>query len=282
MGKMTDALKRVTEERITHVERKKEVTSVGYILTQKADSKIDPRVVSYHEPASPISEQYKMLRTNILTMGAKRNLKTFVVSSSIHGEGKSVTSTNLAFVLAEDLNAKSVLLIDADLRKSRVSRLLGLGPRPGLADVLSNGMSLSDVLVDIGVKNLTVMPGGKTPKNPAELLGSVKMKQLITELKGQFDTIIFDAPPIINVTDPGVLGAQTDGVFFVVQAGRTQRTSIQHAEHLLAQAHAKILGYIVTNVEYHLPEYLYRYVERHPEMDAETIVPKSTEQPTSS
>ena len=267
MGKMTEALKKVAEERLTHLERKT-VTTLGYILTQKADSKIDPRVVTFHEPASPISEQYKMLRTNILTLGAKRNLKTFVISSSVNGEGKSVTSTNLAFVLAVDLNAKSVLLVDADLRKGRVSRLLGLEPRSGLAELLSNGTSLSETLVDIGVKNLTVLPSGKNPKNPAELLGSVKMKQLITELRGRFDTVIFDAPPVISVTDPGLLGAQTDGIFFVVQAGRTQRTSIQHAEHLLAQAHARVLGYIVTNVEYHLPEYLYRYVERHSYLDA--------------
>ena len=281
MGKMTEALKKVAEERLTHLERKQE-TTLGYILTQKADSKIDPRVVAFHEPASPISEQYKMLRTNILTLGAKKSLKTFVVSSAINGEGKSVTSTNLAFVLAEDLNAKSVLLVDADLRKGRVSRLLGLSPRTGLAEVLSNGSSLSNVLVDIGVKNLTVLPSGKAPKNPAELLGSVKMKQLIAELRGRFDMVLFDAPPVINVTDPGVLGAQTDGIFFVVQAGRTQRTSIQHAEHLLAQAHARVLGYIVTNVEYHLPEYLYRYVERHPYAAAEPAVPEGTVQPSSS
>lgn len=273
MGRITDALKKFAEERLSHVERKGD-TVHGYIAIPKVDSKVDPRVVAFHDPTAPVSEQYKILRTNILTLGAKRNLKTFVVSSTIHGEGKTVTATNLAFTLAEDLNAKSVLLIDADLRKGRVSRFLGLGPRPGLSDLLTNGTPLHETLVDIGVKNLTVLPSGKSPKNPAELLGSVKMKHLITELKGKFDVILFDTPPIMSVTDPGVLGAQSDGVFLVIQAGRTQRGSIHHAERLLSQAHARLLGYILTNVEYHLPEYLYRYVDRY--MEQQPVVTPST------
>ena len=125
MGKITDALKKVTEEHVARVEKKREAKH-GYMVTQKVDSKIDPRVVAFHDPNALISEQYKMLRTNIHTLSAKKNLKTFVISSAVQGEGKTVTATNLAFSLAEDLNAKSVLLVDADLRKGRVSRLLGL------------------------------------------------------------------------------------------------------------------------------------------------------------
>ena len=263
MGKITEALKKVAEKRLAHLEQKTEM-AYGYVVTQKVDSKIDPRVVTFHEPNCPIAEQYRILRTNIQSLGVRKNLKSFVISSAIQGEGKTITSANLAFVLAEDLNAKSVLLVDADMRKGRVSRLLGLGPRLGLAELLSNGTPLNDTLVDIGVKNLTVLPAGKIPKNPAELLGSVKMKQILAELRGKFDYVLFDAPPVMSVTDPGVLGAQNDGIFLVVQAGRTQRTSVQHAEHLLSQAHARILGYILTNVEYHLPEYLYRYIESQP------------------
>ena len=260
MGKITDALKKVAQEKFERIDRKTEIRH-GYIVTQKADSNIDPRIVAFHEPTAPVSEQYKILRTNIQSLNVKRNLKTFVISSAMHGEGKTITATNLAFVLAEDLNAKSVLLVDADLRKGKVSRLLGLGTRLGLSELLSNGTHLEDTLVDIGIKNLTILPTGKFPKNPAELLGSSKMKEILAGLREKFDIILMDAPPIINVTDPGVLGAQSDGLFFVVQAGRTQRGSVRHAENLLAQAHAKILGYILTNVEYHLPEYLYRYVE---------------------
>ena len=228
MGKITEALKKVAEKRLAHLEQKVEMTH-GYVVTQKVDSKIDPRVVVFHDPTAPIAEQYKMLRTNIQSMGAKRGLKSFVISSAVQGEGKTVTATNLAFVFAEDLNSKSVLLVDADLRKGRVSRLLGIEPRPGLSELLSNGTPLNDTLVDIGVRNLTILPAGKIPKNPAELLGSVKMKQVLTELRSKFDVVLFDAPPVMNVTDPGVLGAQNDGVFLVVQAGRTQRTSVQHA-----------------------------------------------------
>lgn len=270
MGKMTELLKKVAEDRLIRLEKKAE-SSHGYVVTQRADSKINPRVVAHHDPTAPVSEQYRMLRTNLFSMSAKKSLKTFVVTSAIHGEGKTVTATNLAFVMAEDLNAKSVLLIDADLRKGRISHLLGVGPRPGFAELLSNGVPLSDALIDIGLKNLTVLPSGKSPKNPAELLGSSRMKQLIAELRGRFDTVLFDAPPVMSVTDPGVLGSQTDGVLMVVQAGRTQRASVQHAEQLLSQAHARVLGYIITNVEYHLPEYIYRYVERQPYIETPVI-----------
>lgn len=264
MGKITEALKKIAEENIiSRIEKKAELIH-GYVVTQKVESKIDPRVVTFHDPSAPISEQYKILRTNLLTLGAKKNMKSFVVTSAIHGEGKTVTATNLAFVLAEDLNAKSVLLVDADLRRGRISGLLGFRSRPGLSELLSDGVSLTDTLIDIGKKNLTIIPSGKRPKNPAELLGSNRMRQLLAELRGKFDSILFDAPPVMSVTDPGVLGAQTDGILMVVQAGRTQRTSVEHAEQLLSQAHARILGYIITNVEYHLPEYIYRYVERQP------------------
>ena len=275
MGKITDALRKVTEESISRIEKREEMIH-GYIVTHKADSKLDPRIVTFHDPTAPVTEQYKMLRTNIQSLSARRNLKTFVVTSAIQGEGKTITATNLAFALAEDLNAKSVLLVDADLRKGRISHLLGVTPTAGLSDLLLNGAPLGEALLDIGVKNLTILPSGKIPKNPAELLGSVKMKQLLTELRGKFDTILLDVPPVMSVTDPGVLGAQSDGVFLVIQAGRTQRASVQHAQQLLNQAHAKVLGYVLTNVEYHLPEYLYRYIDSQSHAPAVVDTPPSS------
>src|SRR6185436_15802456 len=98
------------------------------------------------------------------------------------------------------------------------------------------------------------------PENPAELLDSEKMKRFILEMKSQFDHIIIDTPPIISVTDAGIVGAQADGVIMVVQAGRTQRGIVKRATELLQQTHAKILGHVLTNIEYHLPEYIYRYL----------------------
>ena len=264
MGKITEVLKKVAEESLNRLEKKTEGKTQAYVVTQKVDSQIDPRVVTFHDPTALVSEQYKTLRTNIQSMSHKRNLKSFVITSAIHGEGKTVTSANLACVLAGDLNAKSILLVDGDLRKGKVSCLLGLTPKVGLSELLSNGTPLTDALIDIGVKNLTILPSGKSPRNPAELLGSNKMRELVAELRGKFDTVIFDSPPIMNVTDPGVLGSQNDGVFVVIQAGRTQRGTIQQAQHLLAQAHARVLGYVMTNVEYHLPEYIYRYMDGGP------------------
>ncbi|MFH1858295.1 MAG: CpsD/CapB family tyrosine-protein kinase, partial [Candidatus Omnitrophota bacterium] len=268
-------LKKMAEERLSHVEKKAEARH-GYVVTQKVDSKIDPRVVTFHDPEALVSEQYKTLRTNIQSMIQKRNLKSFVVTSAIHGEGKTVTAANLAFALAGDLNAKSVVLVDGDLRKGSLTRLLGIDPKAGLSDYLSDGIELSGALLDIGVKNLSVLPAGKPPKNPSELLGSIRMRELIQELRGKFDLVIFDSPPIMNVTDPSVLGAQNDGIFMVVQAGRTQRGIIQHALRLLEHARVRTLGYVMTNVEYHLPEYIYRYVEGGPYAPYKLAAPPSS------
>ena len=127
--------------------------------------------------------------------------------------------------------------------------------------MLSDGVGLDDAFLNIaGIENLTILPAGKTKHNPAELLGSGKLKNLMSVLKNKYDYVIFDTPPIVPVTDAGLIGAQADGVIVVVQANRTQRGVIKHSESLLKQAQAKLLGYILTNVQYHIPAYIYRYL----------------------
>ena len=162
--------------------------------------------------------------------------------------------------MAHDLNKKSILLVDGDLRRASISKYLGFKSEIGLADLISNGSNVDEALINIGIDNLTVLPAGKIPKNPAELLGSVKLKNLVSLLKTKYDYIIFDTPPIIPVTDAGLLGAQTDGLIMVIQANRTQKGIVDHAEGLLKQAQAKVLGYILTNIQYHIPGYIYRYL----------------------
>ena len=104
------------------------------------------------------------------------------------------------------------------------------------------------------------MPAGKPNHNPAELLGSLKLRNLIALLKNKYDFIIFDTPPIIPVTDAGVIAKQTDGAVMVIQAARTQKGVLKHSETLLHQAQAKLLGYILTDIRYHIPAYIYRYL----------------------
>lgn len=260
MGKITDALKKVSGERIARIQKKPEIQ---YVVRKVKDSKFDDHIVSFHDPTSHIGEQYKILRTNIQSLKSTKSYKTFVITSSVHAEGKTVTSINLAIAMACDLNNKSVLLIDADMRKGKAAKYLGLKHSPGLSDVLKGEANIDSAFVSPNVDNLTVVPSGKTPKNPSELLGSKEMQRLLASFKARFDYIFIDAPPVLPLTDACILGAMADGVIMVIQAGRTQRGVIRHAEGLLYQARAKTLGYIMTNVEYHLPQYLHRYVHEY-------------------
>ena len=262
MGKVTDALKKATEERLQRIERITKIKEEDQIVIKKmGDSKIDSRIISYFDPKSPITEQYKILKTNMLSLHNKgKPTKIIVVTSSIHTEGKTVTALNLAVAMAQSVNKPKILLIDGDLRRGRLARYLGARQQVGLTELLRNQAKLEDVLFKVDLENLTFIAAGSIPHNPVELLASENMKVLLSDLKTKFDYIFIDTPPLISVTDPGILGSQADGVLMVVQAGRTQRGIVRHATELLNQAQAKLLGYVLTNIEYHLPEYIYRYL----------------------
>lgn len=257
MGKFTEAIKKA-EQKIERVERKEEMKA--YVVRAASDSKIDPHVVAYFDSVSPVAEQYRILRTNIQALDKAHPPKMLAVTSSIHNEGKTISSINLAVTFAHDLNRKSILLVDADLRKGTLSRNLGLKADRGLADVLQDGLAVEEALLSIGIDNLHILPSGTRPQNPAELLGSQKARDLMAALRHQYDYCFFDCPPIIPVADAGILGAQCDGVVMVIQAGRTQRGIILHAQDRLRATHAKILGCVMTHIEYHIPEYIYRYL----------------------
>jgi capsular exopolysaccharide synthesis family protein len=262
MGKITDALKKAAQERLTRLEKldTNEEVKYEFIAKKTLDSKIDPRIVSFYESHSPVAEQFRSLRTNLLALSSNKPIKAITVTSSVNGEGKTISSINLAVSMAHDLNKKRVLLIDADLRKGKVHNYLGIKPDIGLTDLLLEEKNPDEAFINIGINNLTILPAGKIPHNPAELLGSTKFKNLLSLLKEKYDFVIVDSPPIIPVTDPGVIGSQTDGVVMVIQAGRTQKGIIKHAEGLLKQAQAKLLGYVLTNIQYHVPAYIYRYL----------------------
>ena len=263
MGKITDALRKAAEDRLARIEKRPQhsyVVNVDPGITKNLN--IDPHVVAFSDPTSPVSEQYKILRTNLLSLASPtRPVKAIGITSAIHSEGKTITALNLAITLARDLNKKSILLVDADMRRSRIHKILGIDKIDlGLSEYLQDGLSPDNALIKTGIDNLTLLAAGKPPRNPAELLSSHKMKELIGLLRNNFDYVIYDTPPVVPVTDPSVLGSQIDGMIMVIQAGRTQRNIITHAKHLLDQARVKTLGYVMTGVEYHLPQYLYRYM----------------------
>jgi protein-tyrosine kinase len=220
---------------------------------------VDHKIVAYFNSRDPIVEQFRALRTHIYSPEAGLDLRTIVVTSSRSREGKTLVAINLSIVMAQDLE-RPVLLIDCNLRKPCVDEYLGIKSGKGLSDVLSGGAQIGESLVKTDVKNLTVLTSGQIPVNPAELIGSRKMKDLLDELKTKFNYIIMDAPPIIPYADPRILGPLADGVVMAVRTGVTRREAVSRAEGILKSVNCNILGYILTGIEYYIPEYIHRHL----------------------
>jgi tyrosine-protein kinase Etk/Wzc len=219
---------------------------------------ISPQVVIHHEPKCAVAEEFRILRTNVHGLNYESVMKTILIASTVRGEGKSTTGTNLAISIAD--TGKKTMLIDCDLRRGTVHELLNLPQTPGLSDVLNRGVSPDTAITNTRISNLTVLPCGSRPANPSELLGSKKMEHLLDMLKSRFDMIIMDAPPILNLPDTCIAAKYADGIIFVVQAERTQREDIVRAQSMLLQAHGNIAGFVLTNVQYHIPKYVYDYL----------------------
>jgi len=252
-----------------------------YIAKAQDKNGIDPRIVAYFDYSSPVSEQYRILRTNLkshLIKNAKKSLTSvksvnsphiIAVTSSLHSEGKTITCVNLGVSLAKNSDAK-VLLIDGDLRNGMIHKLLNIESTPGLAEVLTSDFDYSVALHPTKIKNLFVIPRGTPPENPAELLDSKKMHLILEQLKVEPLTyVIIDTPPVINFTDASVLCPKTDAVVLVVQSYRTQEQVVRKAKDLIQQAHGKFLGFILTQTDYYIPDlysyyYYYRYRKNKP------------------
>ncbi|MDP2654664.1 MAG: CpsD/CapB family tyrosine-protein kinase [Candidatus Omnitrophota bacterium] len=261
MGKITEALRKAADDRLHRIEKISKVKEQEVLIIKKMEgSHVDPRIITYFDPKALITEQYKILRTNVLSLNQGKPPKAIVITSSIHSEGKTITAINLAMAVAQSVQKPKVLLIDADLRRGRLNKYLGVSQKTGLSEVLSGNAELGDALFKIDMDNLSFISSGAVPDNPAELLGSEQMRRLLADVKTQFDHVFIDTPPIISVTDSGIVGPLADGVILVVQAGRTQRGIVKRATELLQQTRAKLLGHVLTNIEYHLPEYIYRYL----------------------
>ena len=231
-----------------------------FILKSVKDSNLNPHIVTHFEPDSPLSEQYRRLRENIKTIRKKDKIQTIAVTSSVKEEGKSITSLNLAVAMAKDIDCKNVLLVDCDLRRGVLDVSLDLNLKVGLSDYLFLGADVASILYKTKIDKLSLMPRGKIANDPAELLGSNRMTELLGKIKGKFDYIILDTPPVIAVADSGIVCAQADGVIMVIRAGKTQRGIVKHSTDLLEQSKSKLLGYILTHIEYPIPELIYKYV----------------------
>ncbi|MDM5340547.1 CpsD/CapB family tyrosine-protein kinase [Fictibacillus enclensis] len=214
-------------------------------------------LITHNNPKSPISEQYRTIRTNIQFSSIDTQYQTIMVTSSTPGEGKSTTVANLAVVLAQQ--GKSVLLIDGDLRKPTVHYTFKVSNIQGITNVLTRQITLEDAAVQTSVEDLSVLPSGPVPPNPSELLNSKSMEMLVEEAKSKYDYVLFDTPPVLAVTDAQVLANRCDGVVLVTSSGKTEKEAAIKAKELLDNANAKILGVVLNQKEMNENSYYYYY-----------------------
>jgi len=207
------------------------------------DAKKRPLIV-HADPRNPRAESFRSLRTNLQFIDVDGESRSFVVSSAGPGEGKSTTTANLAIALAE--TGARVVLVDGDLRLPRVADYMGIEGGVGLTDVLIGRAELVDVLQQWGTGKLFVLPSGRTPPNPSELLGSQAMQRTLEALAGAFDYVLVDAPPLLLVTDAAVVSRFTSGVLMVAASGTTKKPQLTAAVEKLDAIGSRLFGVIVT------------------------------------
>ncbi|EHQ91840.1 CpsD/CapB family tyrosine-protein kinase [Desulfosporosinus youngiae] len=203
-------------------------------------------LITFEQTKSPISEAYRSLRTNVQFTSVDSDTQKIVVTSSGPREGKSHTVANLAVSIAQ--SGKSVLIIDADLRNPTQHKLFGLDNRAGLSVYLVEDQDYRKYIWETVVPGVRVLPAGPVPPNPAELVGSKRMKCLIEEVSGEFDMVLMDTPPVIAVTDAAILALEVDGVILVLASGEVDKGHAQKAKGLLDKLGIKILGAVLNKV----------------------------------
>ena len=229
--------------------------SVPIIANQRADaaspfSKLpeqESRMLVHFSHRAPEAEAYRMLNTNIQFGEVDKPIRTLLITSSAPGEGKSITAANLGITMAQ--SGERVLLVDTDMRKPMLHRLFRLERQPGLTDFFLGEAEMQDIMKNTQIDNLSIITSGATPPNAPQLLASQKMKELIEELKGQFDIIVFDSPPVTVVTDPVVLGSNLDAVCLVIEAEGTNRDIALKAKEILTNVNANLFGVILNKVD---------------------------------
>ena len=206
-------------------------------------------IISYSQPKSIASEAYRTLRTNIEFSLANGDLKTILITSSHVSEGKSSTAANLATVFA--MQDKNVVLIDADMRRGVQHKKFNLSNSNGLSNYLANmNFNEKDFVKKTDIPNLYLINCGHVPPNPAELISSVRMKELLEGLKKDFDIIIIDGVPVLPVTDSVILSSIVDKVVIVTCHGETQKDELKSVKTALDNAGASIAGVILNKVEF--------------------------------
>jgi capsular exopolysaccharide synthesis family protein len=245
MGVGVAALRHTLDTRVRNEQDVEHIYSAPIVGGIAYDPKAAQRPLIVHaDPRSPRAESFRTLRTNLQYLDVEGSARTFVITSSVESEGKSTTTANLAIALESAGNR--VIVVDADLRRPKLAEYMGLEGAVGLTDLLIGRAQIVDVAQRWGRGNLFVLPAGHIPPNPSELLGSRPMAELITRLENDFDYVLFDAPPLLPVTDAAILAKRASGAIVVVAAGQTHKSQLAGAVGALLNVGATISGFVMT------------------------------------
>jgi capsular exopolysaccharide synthesis family protein len=205
----------------------------------------NPNLITLSDPRSAAAEAYRSLRTNLMFTSVERPIQTLLVTSPVDGEGKSDAVANLAVTFAQSGN--KTILVDADLRRPSQHTIWGVKNR-GLTTMMLEDAAVSNPpLIDSGIENLLLLPAGEEAPNPADLLSSKRMSEIIGVLKARANYILFDSPPVLAATDAALLGIKLDGVLLVVKSGQSRRDQTAAAREALEQVHVRVVGAVLTN-----------------------------------
>jgi len=252
-----------------------EATQAAVIGTVPFDSDRPKHpLASFGEGHSSSAEAYRQVRTNLQFLDVDNPPRAMVITSAVPNEGKTTTALNLAFALGE--SGHRVVLVEADLRRPRLVKYLQLVENVGMTNVLSGTAELDDVLQPTANPAVTVLASGPHPPNPSELLGSSRLQTLLATLRSRYDYIVFDAPPLLPVTDSAVLTAHADGAILVARHGHTERDKLARAAESLRSVDARVLGTILNMVPAKSSGYDYAY---YYETDAPAAAPRAKEGP---
>ncbi len=203
-------------------------------------------LITLADPRSPAAEAFRALRTNLIFSTVDKPVNTLVVTSPTPEAGKSTVAANLAVTLAQ--GGHDTILVDCDLRQPKQHEVWGLENSRGLTTMMLQDGAIADPpLASTSIAQLKILPSGETPPNPADLIGSRRMDEIIGVLKARSEFIIFDAPPVLAVSDAVILGSKVDAVMLVLRAGHSRRDHALRAKELLEQVHVRILGSVLTN-----------------------------------
>ncbi|EXJ14630.1 hypothetical protein D779_2324 [Imhoffiella purpurea] len=242
-----------TVSRLEPAQPKPPATDVKVDYTRTATVRIDAdelreRRIFLSDGLDPVTDAYKVLRTHVLQRMRANGWRTLAVTSPGVGEGKTITSINLAISLAREVN-QTVLLVDLDLRRPSIGRYFSEGPTLGISDYLTHGTDLADMLINPGVDRLVILPGHDSFTHSSEMLSSPRVVQLVSELKGRYEDrlILFDMPPLFAGDDVIAFLPYVDAVMLVVEDGKVSKAELEQADHLLSQNN--LIGMVLNKAE---------------------------------